>query len=52
MIRQAVELQGLVGAARRLGVGRGVLLAVLAGTGVLPATIALLRERTRYCEAV
>lgn len=35
---------GVSGAARALGVSRGVVLAILAETGVMPGTLALVRE--------
>ncbi len=43
LVRRTVDLRGVSGAARVLGVSRTVVLAVEAGHDVLPGSIALLR---------
>ena len=44
MVRELIALNGPTGASRDLGVSRSVVLAVAAGSGVLPGSLALLRE--------
>jgi hypothetical protein len=47
LVRRTVELRGVAGAARALGVSRTVVLAVMANHPVLPGSLALLREAFR-----
>lgn len=44
MVADCVSRRGPTGASRALGVSRSVVLTVCAGEGVLPGTLALLRE--------